>query len=109
RSNRIEQQDANEAVQALQSTYKLRLGESEYSGPEPAPLQTKISKLVAIHRGQPEADIPDKTLYLLLRLRMALQFNGRTWFGVHPLVVNILKEIGSIGYDEGGGTDLGGN
>jgi len=41
---------------------------------------------------------------------MVLQFNGEGWYGVHPLVVDILKEQGEayVKPDEPGGSDLGG-
>jgi hypothetical protein len=105
-ATRIERRDALEAVQWLRSTYRFRLGESDYGAPDAIPIQTKMDKLAGVYRGIPSAQIPDKTLYVLLRNRMVLQYNGNVWFGVHPLVVDLLKEAGSIGPDEAGGTDL---
>jgi len=107
-SERIEREHALESVQELRSTYRFRLGESDYAGPESAAIPAKIEKLVAVYRGSPEAQIPDKTLYALLRQRMVLQYNGTVWFGVHPLVVDILKETGPIKPHEPGGTDFSG-
>ena len=106
---RIERRDALESVQWLRSTYRFRLGESDDGGPDSLSIQTKMDKLAAVYRGVPSAQIPDKTLYVLLRNRMVLQYNGNVWFGVHPLVVDLLKEAGSIRPDEAGGTDLRGN
>jgi hypothetical protein len=39
---------------------------------------------------------------------MVLQFNGEGWFGVHPLLVDLLKEQGGeyVKADEPGGTIL---
>jgi len=108
-ASRIEQPDALEAVQALRSSYRFRLGESDYGGPDAIAIPQKMEKLAAVYRGDPNAQIPDKTLYVLLRQRVVLQYNGNGWFGVHPLVVDILKETGSIKPDEPGGTDLRGN
>jgi hypothetical protein len=106
---RIERPDALEAVQALRSSYRFRLGESDYGGPDAIPIQTKMDKLADVYRGTPGAQIPDKTLYVLLRQRMVLQYNGNVWFGVHPVVVDVLKDTESIKPDEPGGTDLRGN
>jgi hypothetical protein len=109
RDAQIQRQDALESVQAVRSSYRFRLGESDYSGPDSVPIATKVDKLLKVYRGDAGAQIPDKTLYVLLRQRMVLQFDGNVWFGVHPLVVDLLKETGAIKPDEPGGTDLLGN
>lgn len=107
-TTRIEREDAVSACQSLRSSYRSRLGESAYGGPTPILIEDKLKKLEAIYRGDPIAQIPDKTLYILLRQRMVLQFNGKVWYGVHPLVVDILKEQGrpAVKPDDKGGTDL---
>jgi hypothetical protein len=66
----------------------------------------KLEKLAEIYRGDSQAQIPDRTLYLLLRHRMVLQFNGALWYGVHPLAVDILRAVGSLKPDEPGGTNF---
>jgi len=109
---RIGRPDALEAVQALRSSYRFRLGESDYGGPEAIKITDKMAKLADVYSGDPKAQIPDKTLYVLLRQRMVLQYNGNYWFGVHPVVVDILKELkdtGSIEPDGPGGSDLRGH
>jgi hypothetical protein len=102
----IQRQDAMEAVREVRSSYRFKLGEDLYGGPDPIPAKIKIDRLVDVYRGNPSAQIPDKTLYVLLRQRMVLQFNGNTWFGVHPLVVDLLKETQSLEPGESGGTDF---
>ena len=42
---RIERRDALESVQWLRSTYRFRLGESDYGGPDSLSIQTKMDKL----------------------------------------------------------------
>jgi hypothetical protein len=85
-SSRIERSDAIESVNALRANYRLRLGENPFNDTGSVSIEVKLEKLQAIYRGDPAAQIPDKTLYLLLRQRIVLQFNGQFWFGVHPLV-----------------------
>jgi len=41
-------------------------------------------------------------IYFLLRSRAVLEFNGKGWFGVHPLVVDILADQGRIERDATG-------
>jgi hypothetical protein len=44
---------------------------------------------------------------VLLRQRIVLQFNGAGWYGVHPLIVDKLKEIShSLKPDSLGGTSF---
>lgn len=106
RAARIERQDAIEAVREMRSSYRFRLGEDLFGGPDPIPTRTKIGKLLEVYSGNPGAQFPDKTLYVLLRQRMVLQFNGSTWFGVHPLLVDLLKETQSLSPEAPGGTDF---
>lgn len=54
------------------------------------------ARLLDIYDGKPEAKIPDQVLYALLRSRAVQEFNdnGERWFGVHPLVVDLLAQQG---------------
>jgi hypothetical protein len=107
-AEKIDRQDALEAVQALRGSYRQRLGESFFDAANSISVEDKLKKLAAVYRGDKAAQIPDKVLYLLLRQRMVLQFNGEGWFGVHPLVVDLLKEQGGgyVAPDAPGGTVL---
>ena len=101
----IELQDATEAVNALRHDYAGRLGESPFDRTEAIPLESKLKKLEAIYNGDPQAQLPDKILYLLLRQRIVLQFNGEGWYAVHPLIVDKLKELNrSLRPESPGGT-----
>ena len=40
--------------------------------------------------------MPDPVLYALLRSRAVQEFNGERWFGIHPLVVDILAKQNKI-------------
>jgi hypothetical protein len=106
-AERIEDKHAAESADALRSTYKFRLGESAFGSPDSATIEEKIRKLSDVYGGKPDSQIPDKTLYVLLRQRMVLQYNGTVWFGVHPLVVDVLKETGAIAPGRPGGSDPG--
>jgi hypothetical protein len=96
---------AMEAVNAMRQDYAARLGENPFDKVASIPLEAKLAKLEAIYNGDPQAQFPDKVLYVLLRQRIVLQFNGAGWYGVHPLIVDKLKEISSsIKPDSLGGT-----
>jgi hypothetical protein len=95
--------DVTRAIAAMRAEYRNRLGESPHD-PKPVHWEEKAAKLLAVYRGEAGSDIPDPILYSLLRARAVQEFNGERWFGVHPLVVDILKVQGKLNEGELGGT-----
>ncbi len=98
----INASDANEAIVNLRSDYERRLGESPYDS-EKVTYQQKSDRLLEIYHGDQSAHIPDEVTYSLLRSRAVQEFNGQRWFGVHPLVVDILAKQKLIPRLETGG------
>lgn len=91
--------DARAAINSLRNDYKQLLGG------EPATLDPKLARLQALYeRNDRAVEVPDPVLYVLLRQRCALQYNGEGWLGVHPLVVDLLKVFGRLPSDAAGGT-----
>lgn len=101
---KISSPDAEAAIDNLRVEYRRRLGDSPYDG-ERIPYKDKAERLVAIYSSKPSADILDATLYSLLRSRAVQEFNGKSWFGIHPLVVDILKSQNLLPPSAAGGTD----
>jgi len=86
--------DADAAIVNLRSDYERRLGQSPYD-PEVISYDDKATLLQRIYAGDKEAQMTNPSLYALLNARSAQEFNGQEfngqrWFGVHPLVVDIL-------------------
>jgi hypothetical protein len=103
-ANSITESDSDKALNKMRKDYRRTLGQSPYDI-EPIPYNLKRDKLVAIYSGDDrDIGIPDPVLYSLLRARAIQEFNGEGWFGVHPLVVDILKEQGHLSADSAGGT-----
>ena len=102
-SDRIEPADANRAITEMRTQYGRSLGESPY---DPAKLtyDQKAKRLCSVYRGDSEAEVPDPALYSLLNARAVQEFNGERWFGVHPLVVDVLKKQERLPEDAAGGT-----
>ena len=100
----IAQENAAAAINKMRSEYRMRLGQSPYDQ-FPITYEDKLKKLLAVYQGAPDSEIPDPTLYSLLRARAIQEFNGKVWFGVHPLVVDILKEQGHLDSDAPGGSN----
>jgi hypothetical protein len=105
-ASQIELEDAL-AIRNLRGIYKQQLGETFFDTQNKITIKDKLGKLAALYRGEPTAQIADRVLYLLLRHRMVLQVNGEGWYGVHPLVVDVLKEQGAP-YRGGPGAGRGG-
>ena len=91
------------AIDTLRVEYTRRLGDSPYDQ-EQLPYDKKAERLFSIYKGDPNAIVPDSILYSLLRSRAVQEFNGRGWYGVHPLVVDILKSQDRLPADARGGT-----
>jgi hypothetical protein len=99
-------QDADGAIVSLRNDYKLLLGSTGQDAAE-VPLTDKLDRLLGIYqREDPTIGVPDRVLYLLLRQRCALQYNGAGWVGVHPLIVDLLIEFGKLEQGSPGGSTL---
>jgi len=96
--------DAKAAISKMRRDYRMKLGQSPYDA-HPIPYLEKSQRLLAVYNGNPDSDIPDPVLYSLLRGRAIQEFNGDGWFGVHPLVVDILKDQQHLKPQDPGGTD----
>lgn len=102
-ASRIEDDDVTAALRDLRSRYESALGENPYDvdissdgRPKPIPYEQKAARLLRIYEQEPTAKVPDPVLYSLLRSRAVQEFNGEKWFGVHPLVVDILATQGKL-------------
>src|ERR1035437_6164975 len=95
--------DAKVAINKMRREYRMKLGQSPYDA-HPIAYSKKSARLLAVYGGVPDSDIPDPVLYSLLRGRAIQEFNG-DGFGVHPLVVDILKEQQHLKPQDPGGTD----
>lgn len=83
--------DAEKAIREQLGIFRNELGTAP-NDPDDTPWKDKLQKLRDIYEQKPDANVPDKTLYQLLRKRAVLFFNGTGRYGVHPLAVEILRE-----------------
>ena len=98
----IEERDARAAINRMRVEYLRRLGQSPYEAE--VSYEQKRAKLLAVYNSEPDNSVPDPILYSLLRGRAIQEFNGERWCGVHPLVVDILKQQGHLRPQDPGGT-----
>ncbi len=103
KNGKINASDAYKAIVHLRTEYRDRLGQGP-SEEDPINYKDKAERLRAIYNSDKKADIPDPVLHALLRARVVQEFNGERWFGVHPLVVDILASHGII--DAGAGEKI---
>ena len=101
---KINAADANAAISSLRSEYVRRLGASPFDK-EPISYDTKAQRLLQVYNGDMNSCVPDAVLYSLLRARVLQEFNGERWYGVHPLVVDVLKIQNRLAANAPGGTD----
>lgn len=102
-ASKIDQTDADAAIVNLRSDYERRLGQSPYD-PVEINYKDKANLLVEIYNGKKEAQMTNPALYSLLNSRAVQEFNGQRWFGVHPLVVDILVAQSYLPTGAPGGT-----
>lgn len=101
-ARRIERDDVDFAISKMRTEYRRKLGVSDYDTIQ-VDYQAKANRLVEIYENNPVAmQIPDHITYALLHARAVQEFNGERWFGVHPLVVDILQEQGKLQSPTGG-------
>jgi hypothetical protein len=98
----IEYEDAKSAVFAEIEAYRNRLGYAQESA-QRIPYTELRDKLKAVYEQEPASKVPDEALNQLLRSRAILHFNDVYWYGVHPIVVDILKEQEVLARDARGG------
>lgn len=93
---KIGEADAADAINALRTDYLRRLGESIFDEDQAAPItyEQKAVLLLKVYTEEGKGIVPDAILHNLLRARAVQEFNGEGWYGVHPLVVDILKRQG---------------
>lgn len=84
--------DVDPAIISLRKEYRDHLGENAFDV-EKVKLEDKLTKLAAIYSGDPRASFSDPTLYALLHARAVQEFNGKGWYGIHPLVVDLLSDV----------------
>ena len=87
--------DADRAINELRREYRDHLGETAFDLQQ-IKLDAKLTKLSAIYRSQTRDDVRDPVLYSLLHARAVQEFNGKGWFGVHPLIVDFLSSLGDL-------------
>jgi hypothetical protein len=87
----INKGDVATAINWLRNIYMSRLGESENDRRNQITYEKKAARLVDVYNQNPESLITDSITHSLLMSRAVLEFNHTRWFGVHPIVVDILR------------------
>ena len=105
-NGKISEVDATGAINEKRTEYIRRLGTSPFDA-QPLTYEQKAERMVNIYHQAPGSDDANAILHSLLRARAVQEFNGKRWFGVHPLVVDYLKAQGKL-QSQIGGPVLGG-
>jgi hypothetical protein len=87
--------DADRAIVELRVLYEHKLGQSPFDD-EKITYDDKARLLVDVYNRKPTATVPNPVLYSLLRASAVQEFDEDHWYGVHPMVVEILKAQGGI-------------
>jgi len=98
KNGKIAAPDVDKAIAALRTEYLRHLGESVYDEQQASPIkyEDKAARLLEVYNNAEKPTVSDPVLYSLLRARAVQEFNGDSWYGVHPLVVDILSAQGRL-------------
>jgi hypothetical protein len=90
---KIGKSDADAAINELRKEYLHRLSESIFDEQQSIPISyaDKAKRLLEIYENGQKDPVPDAVMFSLFRARAVQEFNGEGWYGVHPLVVEIMK------------------
>jgi len=81
----ISMEDAERALKELKTSLARRIEETDYGF------------LVDIYKGNKELIKDKKMLLKMLQASVVLEYNGKRWHNVHPLITRFFKEQGLIG------------
>lgn len=103
-SGKIAAPDVDSAIAALRTEYLRHLGESVYDEQQAVSItyEQKAKRLLEVYSNARKPTVSDPVLYSLLRARAVQEFNSEGWYGVHPLVVNILAAQGHLEHNTEG-------
>ncbi len=99
----IGDEDVARSINKMRRDYRMKLGNSPYDQHSISD-EDKTKRLISVYGNESGNKTPDPVLYALLRARALQEFNGQYWFGVHPLVVDILKSDKHLNDDAPGGS-----
>ena len=99
----IEMPYAIRAVNSLRNEYLRRIGDTSLQ--QEIPYETKAELLVKIYREGGKHVVQDPVLYRLLRSRVVLEYNNEYWYGLPPMVVDILIQQGRLEAGSKGGIE----
>jgi len=97
----ISEDDVTKSINNKRIEYRRSLGESRYDK-EKISLDDKIERLIQVYDGKPGANFTNDVMHSLLRARAVQEFNGEGWYGVHPLVVDLLAELKALPNSDSG-------
>ncbi len=92
----IEAADVTHAVNELRRKYEHRLGDNPLEEGDAIPYTDKAERLEAICRQDPNTSISDTVTHALIAAGAVQEFNSDRWYGVHPMVVEILRRQGKL-------------
>jgi hypothetical protein len=99
---KIAADDIHLAITEHRDRYETGLGDDPFDK-DPVPFRDKLERLMDVYNQRAEpAAAHDRCLNELLKAGAVLRFNGDGRYGVHPLVVDLLKKYGRA--VTGGGT-----
>ncbi|MCG9894502.1 MAG: hypothetical protein MH204_03375 [Fimbriimonadaceae bacterium] len=101
-ADRIEAQDVDRILQKFRVEFQKKLGTTEFDSSIVTPEQ-RVERLVELYRMEDTgAAVHDEVLGALVNSGVVQEFNGRHWFGLQPLIVDVLARMERVKNPRGG-------
>ncbi len=101
-SKRIEAVDVDRVLQTFRVEFHKRLGTTPFDTTVITPDQ-QVNRLVELYQMEDTgAAVPDDVLGVLVNSGVVQEFNGRHWYGIQPLIVDVLERMNKVSDPKGG-------
>lgn len=100
----IGQEDVDRVLQSFRVEYQKRLGTTPFDATPVTPEQ-RVDRLVDLYgMHDTGAALQDDVLGVLVNSSVVQEFNGKHWYGIQPLIVDVLARMERIQNPKGGTT-----
>lgn len=98
----IESLDVDRVLQTFRVEYQKRLGTTPFDATPISPEQ-RVVRLVELYgMADTGAAVPDDILGVLVNSGVIQEFNGKHWYGIQPLIVDVLERMNRVERPRGG-------
>lgn len=100
--DRIESKDVDRVLQTFRVEFQKRLGTTPFDATPVTPEQRLIRLVELYNMDDTGAAVPDDILGILVNSGVVQEFNGTHWYGIQPLIIDVLERMKRVSSPRGG-------